>query len=153
MDLNVFAFNLYDCIIKYDNSSASTNNTIILPKGTLVQIKYEDGMYKVKKCEYNGLEPEIKESEYFVCDFFDFIVINENLWWLILAIPNSIERLKIIESDYNRNFLSKLKTGSECFVIDNNSEYLKCTIQYIGPVPELGLGFYFGLLLNVSSVE
>lgn len=151
MNTTVYAFNLNECILKCD--SVLTDKQQILPKGNLVQIKYENGNYKAKKFDNNITGAELLGDEYSLCNLYDFIVINENLWFMLLAIPNFDNRMSIMESDNHRNFLSKLKVGIDCIVSERvfgKQMYLKCTIQYVGPVPEIRPGYFFGLLLNVS---
>lgn len=146
-----FAFNLNECKLTFLETNEYVNGSISLPKGNLVQIHHENGIYKTQIFECEG--KQLQQSDYYLCDYKDFIFIQEKLWWMLIAVRNIKNRLKIMQMEKFQKFLMRIKVNSIIHVASDSfgtKDDLKCTVQYVGEVPEIGPGYFIGFLLFVS---
>lgn len=151
MSTILFAFNFQECKLTFLETNQFINGSISLPKGNLVKIQYENMNYKAQIFECEG--KELQQSDHYLCDLKDFTVINEKLWWMLIGVRNIKNRLKIIERENFQKFLMRIQLNSICYVnaqIFNTKENLKCSVQYIGEVPEIGPGYFIGFLIVVG---
>lgn len=83
----------------------------------------------------------------------DYEIIDETLWHMLIAFRNQRRRLMIVGNERFRYFLSKLKVGDEINMngkaLGRFGEIFPSMVRYIGTVPEIGPGIFFGFTFKV----
>ena len=54
----------------------------------------------------------------------------------------------ITDQDYEKDIADTYKVGDRCLVIDNEE---RGSVEYIGRIPDLGMGFYVGVKTDLPS--
>lgn len=148
-----FAINTADCKLILPSLSLNTLSTedVVLRKGNLVKLSnLNGGTYFARVYSNDGGELRQSDKDY-ICKVHDFTFVTEQLWMMLIAVNNVDRRVVIMRRETFKRFLSKLRVGSNCNVsgrIFNREENIRCFVKYIGAVPEIGPGTFFGFLLQ-----
>ncbi|CAD7085791.1 unnamed protein product [Hermetia illucens] len=125
---------------------------VIVSKGTLVKILDANGSssVNVQVMDYINKNP-IWENMY-KCAADSVRQVPQDTWPYVIAIADPEERLRFALNSKWCQIILSLKIGSivsvsaELFKKSSSFDY-NCIVRYIGLVPEIGPGYYFGLEL------
>lgn len=126
------------------------------PLGTLVQaIGYESKdtlRLKVYQDKITDLTKIIWHDTEWKCNLIDLFPISSLIWRHLITVSSLNERVRLATNEEFRNDVEEIVLGDIVWFCpaDTNLNTYKTSVQYIGPVPELGDGFYFGLDILVS---
>lgn len=96
------------------------------------------------------------EHNLFSCPLANLLVIPSDIWLFLAAIVDPAERLGLAQSERRVKHILSIQEGDTvsvsgaAFRLDINYEAI---VRYIGQVPEIGPGCYFGLELLVILVS
>ena len=89
------------------------------------------------------------------CHSYDLIPVTKKLWHYLAAVTGPDERVKIANSKQLCKDIENIRENNRVWYSPPNgsSSVNKClaTVTFIGPVPEIGDGIYFGLDLQVIN--
>lgn len=86
------------------------------------------------------------------CQKTDLIHVSQEIWRFLLAVSVPQERVRLANNKSLCGILENLSVNDKVWYHPNhkvNDHKELAIIKYIGPVPELGQGFYFGLEIPV----
>jgi len=174
MNKNVeFAICIKSCNIKYltifesDDKIPTSATTSIAAQSSIINEKIIDSIdigqlikiidiyskkyYKIKL--YNIINKKLQcLNNYYLIIKENLTKISVNLWPYIISISKSYDRYLFINNIDACNSLFKLKINDIIIVNGLNNNFLidyNCIIRYIGLVPEIGPGYFFGVELLV----
>lgn len=81
----------------------------------------------------------------------DIIPISHLIWQLLLSVPSLQERCRLVKNKQLIKDVEELNCNSKIWYCEESLETFQATVKYIGPVPELGEGHYFGLDIPVCN--
>lgn len=131
-----------------NNTRLSEQRTALL--GTVVKIENILGNGNVAVQFLDKTNTAFEDLSY-CCKQSDLTPIAENLWSMLLAIPSPIIRGELAANTSLCDQLSSMQPGTKVEVLHNKTFYMSY-IKYIGPVPAMGAGSYFGLELLVRVI-
>ncbi|XP_012260175.2 ubiquitin carboxyl-terminal hydrolase CYLD [Athalia rosae] len=105
-----------------------------------------DGGLRVRVKDPGG--SEVWKNTQWLCHRYDLVPVSFIMWQYLAAVPGPLDRVKLATDKQLCKELNDIRLNSEVFVrtdAKTSSPEVKAVIKYIGPVPELGSGFYFGL--------
>lgn len=106
----------------------------------------------IKVCDFHG-ECPVWEANLFVCSQSNLLVVSADLWPFLIGITEPLHRLELAKNRDLANFIMSSNTGHIVNVLGNKfgcDQPYTCIIRFIGLVPELGPGYYFGLEILVN---
>lgn len=135
-------------------SGACEANVTELPLGMLVEVREEqaDGGLRIR---VNGTNNEkIWHKTEWRCHKIDLIKVPTLVWQFLAAIPVLQERVEIASNERLCQEAAKFKNDINVWYRSfRNAEQTLAVIRYIGPAPDLGPGFHFGLELLVRFLS
>jgi hypothetical protein len=137
------------------SSELDEDSIIQLQTGQLVQIRDElvsDNVCTIKLCEFYDENPAWAVNLYLCSMAKVRRVTSDAIWPFVIAILDPQDRLKFVIDEKACDFVLSLQEGS--LVAANGLAFGKnvvydCIVRFIGLVPEIGPGYYFGLELLV----
>jgi hypothetical protein len=89
----------------------------------------------------------------FTCSSSHLVKVSENIWPFLIAVVDPEDRYRFITQRSSDAKKIALLNDGDCVKVSGKPFGLNCSydciIRYVGLVPELGPGFYFGLELLV----
>lgn len=87
------------------------------------------------------------------CGSVDLLPVSSYLWHFLLAIPSLQERIRLIRNIPLCRDIVDIQLETKVWYCLDEQQFLTCLacVKFIGPVPELGEGYYFGLDVMVSD--
>ncbi|XP_052892717.1 ubiquitin carboxyl-terminal hydrolase CYLD [Anopheles moucheti] len=105
----------------------------------------------------NNVQTNTYENRIFQCQAANLQRIPSDIWPYIIAILDPQERCEFAKRPKVFGSVKQLRTGDIVMVswlAKNRHVTYDCIIRYVGPVPKIGPGYYFGLeLLNLENGE
>jgi hypothetical protein len=137
------------------SSELDEDSMIQLQAGQLVQVRDElvgDNVCTIKLCEFYDENPAWAVNLYLCSMKWVRRVQSDALWPFVIAIVDPLERLKFVMDEKACGLVLSLQESS--LVAANGLAFGKnvvydCIVRFIGLVPEIGPGYYFGLELLV----
>lgn len=125
----------------------------IIHAGQMVKFFEGEGLVWVFRTKQKILQTT--PGSFQTCDTKNIEMVENRLWLILLAVKSCSARLQIIRSKKFCDFLNQLGSGSRVSVsghiIDiSRNEDIVCSVGYVGPVPEIGPGIFFGFIVEVS---
>ncbi|XP_034942226.1 ubiquitin carboxyl-terminal hydrolase CYLD [Chelonus insularis] len=127
-------------------SGECDSNIRKLQPGALVEAKeiQPDGRLRIKVCDPNN--PDFWRKTEWKCARLDLISVPELVWHFLAAIPTARDRVSLANDTHFCEDVNNLKVNRKVWYCpDGSTQKYKAVIKYIGSVPEMGPGFYFGL--------
>ena len=91
-----------------------------------------------------------------ICPTYELIPVSKKLWNFLAAVEFPEERVKIASNKQLCKDIEDIRVNDKVLYLPNSSAHdgsasVKClaTVSFIGLMPELGDGIYFGLVLKV----
>lgn len=132
-------------------SSECDKNVNTLRLGMLVEAVEDlgDSALKVRVIDTTG--SEIWRGTEWRCHKFDLISVTPEVWKFLPAVSVPQERVRLANYKHLCEELMSLEINDTVWYCADPSGCTKflAIIKYIGPVPQLGQGYYFGLDLLV----
>uniref|UniRef100_A0A182WHB6 ubiquitinyl hydrolase 1 n=1 Tax=Anopheles minimus TaxID=112268 RepID=A0A182WHB6_9DIPT len=105
----------------------------------------------------NSVQANPYENRIFQCQAANLQRIPSDIWPYIIAILDPQDRCEFAKRPKVFGSVKQLRTGDIVMVswlAKNRHVTYDCIIRYVGPVPKIGPGYYFGLeLLNLENGE
>ncbi|XP_076764486.1 ubiquitin carboxyl-terminal hydrolase CYLD [Xylocopa sonorina] len=128
-------------------SGECDKNVNTLRLGMLVEAVEDlgDSGLKVRVVDTTG--SEIWRSTEWRCHKFDLIAVTPEVWKFLPAVSVPQERVRLANHKHLCKELMSLAINDTVWYCSDPHGCTKClaVIKYIGPVPQLGQGYYFGL--------
>lgn len=145
-----FAICQNDCKVR---NSGNYKDEIEIKRGTLIEIiTQETQIYQIKLRNFHDWNPKYINTIY-NCDKKNICTVSEFFWPFLIGIKNDEDRLEFVKLssewtiDIGSNIVIRDKLGLQM----GDKEEIHGVITYKGVVPEIGLGFYFGVQLKVNK--
>lgn len=132
-------------------SGECDKNVNTLRLGMLVEAVEDlgDSALRVRVVDTTG--SEIWHGTEWRCHRFDLIPVTLDVWKFLPAVSVPQERVRLANHKVLCKELTSLGTNDNVWYCPDPQGYTKylAVIKYIGPVPQIGQGYYFGLDLLV----
>lgn len=134
----------------------SLSDTTVLRIGTLVRIqeRYNQKQVVVKVCSFFSSDP-VWEANLYLCPTSHLHAVEGGLWPFLGAISDPEDRCTLAKHPENWRFVLTLGVGAHCSAsaqLFRMPGSFDCVVRYVGYVPEMGPGCYFGLEILVMSI-
>ncbi|KAG7207483.1 hypothetical protein KM043_009115 [Ampulex compressa] len=120
-------------------------NTLCL--GMLIEAlgNLKDGTLRVRVKDIAG--SEIWQGTEWRCHRFDLIAVSPEVWRFLLAVSIPQERVRLASDKQLCEDVKNLSVNDTVWYCPDHSRHTKelAIVKYIGPVSQLGQGYYFGL--------
>lgn len=91
----------------------------------------------------------IWQNTEWLCHRYDLVPVSSIMWQYLAAVPVPQDRVKLATDKQLCKDLNDIRLNSKVILRSDSSpspeEELNAVVKYIGPVPELGSGYYFGV--------
>lgn len=151
-----FALCTDNCPIKmiHNGSDNGRHNPMSLYRGMMVQVyeRLPNKKCSIKVCDFHGEQP-IFEQNLFVCPMNHLLIVSADLWPFLIGINEPQHRLELAKDRDWANFIMACNTDHIVNVtgtIFGRDQPYTCITRFIGLVPEMGPGYYFGLEILVT---
>ncbi|KAK2576712.1 hypothetical protein KPH14_005369 [Odynerus spinipes] len=127
-------------------------NVSTLRLGMLIKCleDFMDGTLRISVIDVS--ESKIWFNTEWCCQKNDLILVSQEIWKFLLAVSVPQERVRLASDNSLCRVLEKLRINDKVWYCSNFNGYKElAVIKYIGLVPQLGQGFYFGLDLPESQ--
>ncbi|XP_046737683.1 ubiquitin carboxyl-terminal hydrolase CYLD [Diprion similis] len=106
-----------------------------------------DGGLRIRVTDPAGAD--VWKNTEWLCHRYDLVPVSSIMWQYLAAVSSPQERVKLATDKQLCKELNDIKLKSKVLLQNDpaptSGEQISAVIQYIGPVPELGYGLYFGL--------
>lgn len=129
------------------------NAQVLVEAGQMFQVIADIGNEKYVKIYVHDHKNLLASADVYCLIDDTYDIVDDKLWNILLAIRELRFRIKIIQNVRFRNFLTNLKVGYEINIngktLGKYGQNIPCIIKYIGPVPEIAPGIFFGFKTKV----
>ncbi|GAB0089119.1 CYLD [Sergentomyia squamirostris] len=151
-----FAVCIRSCQIRLLSNLQSGDEFIKLQPGMMVQIRDRPSSKFASLRVYDFYSRDLVwENNLFSCPMASLLVIPSDIWLFLAGIVDPGERLRVAQTEHQWKYILSLHE-SDIVVVNGSAFRLDVSfdgiIRYVGLVPEIGPGYYFGLeILNLKS--
>lgn len=130
-------------------------NVSTLRLGMLVEAVevLRDGGLRIRVADPGGSELWLNTE--WRCHRYDLVPVSLIMWEYLAAVPSLQDRVKLATDKQLTKDLNDVRLNSKVIVTPDAAEaaneQILAVVKHVGPVPELGPGFYFGLEILVET--
>jgi hypothetical protein len=86
------------------------------------------------------------------CNLIDLRLLSPLIWKLLCSVSSLQERIRLVYNEQLCKDIESIKVDSKVWYCPNNTEKYLVKVKYIGALPKLGAGYYFGIDALVRKI-